>query len=828
MNDARVQLLMIYNMKKNLIMKKFFVVALLMTLSLTLPAEEVSQQQAFMKAQTFMQQRKGGKARSRAATNPSLKQVVMDHQLLYAFNDEEGGFVIVSGDDRTVPILGYSLTGTLDADNIPDNMRSWLRAWEVEIAAMKHSNVAVTRTEYTSLDAIEPLLKTTWYQTAPYNLLTPIYNGNNKELIGQHGATGCVATALAQVMYYHQWPQEATQPVPEYHSVVSDRTHESLLVEGLPATTFKWDKMLLNYSKETPGTEEEQLAVAELMNYCGRAVKMDFHPKESGTTGEFVANAVRRYFGYSKSTHVAFRQDYSIDEWRDLLWNELNNKRPVLFTGSTTQGGHEFVIDGYDGKGLFHVNWGWAGRSDGYYAIGELNPHNTTSTGAAAVNQGYILRQSAIIGMEKSTGTEEVIPEVTDTLYQVRDPNYLYQSDVLNRESLMLENQLFYYSFDLVNGHYYLGWGIKDADGTCMPFVEDETATEVESSKFVSHSFNLYDYPLKDGTYNIYPIAKVANKDGATWNNVGSKNQYFIVDVKDSKPVISYPTKLVITDAYFKNPDVKPFDNDSLFVVVENQGDIDVFMLSSMKFDDTESASESTNSGSKAKSGTRMGDVDLNKRPLSLRPGERETLTYYVRAPKKGNTDVCITNDSKDVIYARKTITINSDIDYYDIQFTDYRLEYSEEGEFNIMGTLKNNDTRDLEYAVMFSLGGMDADTYKDGLKAGSSVVLDKDFFVYLNGKYMDPEELEDIEFSVDIVELVTAGYSHVHNVLKLILKPCTVTTPEGSTPTGIKAIETGEVSNNAAFYDLQGRRIGQKPQQKGLYIKQGKKIVIK
>ena len=514
-----------------------------------------------------------------------------------------------------------------------------------------------------------------------------------------------------------------------------------VFVEGLPATTFKWDKMLLNYSEETPGTEEEQLAVAELMNYCGRAVKMEYTPIGSGTTGNFVANAVRRYFGYSKSAYIAYRQDYSIDEWRDLLWNELNNKRPVVFSGSTTEGGHEFVIDGYDGKGLFHVNWGWAGRSDGYYAIGELNPKNTTSTGASPIDQGFVLEQSALIGMEKSTGAEEVIPEVKDTLYLTRDPNFT--------KYLVLGYNLLYYSFDLVKGHYYLGWGIKNDDGTCTPYIEKEAVEEFVSGKSNSYTFHLSDYTLKDGTYKIYPIAKVANKDDATWKIIGSKNQYLNIDVKDSKPILSYPTKLVITDAYFKNPDVKPWDEDSLFVVVENQGDIDVSILSTIEIEDAESASESTNSGSKAKSGTRATIHDLNKHPLSLRPGERDTLTYFVTAPKKGDSDICLYDHAKERLYARKTITINSDIDYYDIQFTDYRLEYSEEGEFSIMGTLKNNDTRDLEYAVMFSLEGTEADYYKDGLKAGSSVVLDDEFFVYLNGKYMDPDELEDVEFSV-------------------------------------------------------------------------------
>ena len=787
---------------------------MMLAMGTVLFAAQISQQQAMEQARSFINKMKSGdRMLTRAQLNVGLQSALPDQQLIYAFNVEDGGFVIIPGDDCMVPILGYSLTGSLDADNIPDNMRSWLKACEMEIAAMKHSNVAATRTEDTSLPAIEPLLKTTWYQTAPYNLMTPIYDGEEEKLKGKHGATGCVATAMAQVMYYHQWPIEATQPVPEYSGVnENDKIYH---VEGLPATTFKWDKMLLHYDSINPGTEEEQLAVAELMNYCGRAVKMEYTPDGSGTTGPFIANAARRYFGYSKSTRVAFRQDYSIDGWRDLLWNELNNKRPVPFSGATTEGGHEFVIDGYDGKGLFHVNWGWAGRSDGYFAIGMLNPKNTTSTGAASVDQGYVLSQTAIIGMEKSTGTEEVIPEVTDTLYLPECPYF---------DERLFGYTVSYYSFDLVKGYYYLGWGEKNADGTCTPFIEDNTVKELSLYKPAPVGIPFSDiskYNLKDGTYKIYPMAKLANRDDATWTIIGSDYQYLNAVVKDSKVEINMPYKLAIIDAYFKNPDARPFDNDSLYVIVENQG-IDVNMLSSLIFVDT-------TSDSKARSGTRaLFNSDENLRPISLRYGERDTLKYEVTVPQKGNSDVCITNVGKTTIYARKTITINNNYVPYDVEFTDYRIEYTEDGEVSVTGTLKNNDTRKLIYNVKFSMDDGETynaeDYYRKNIAAGSSVVLEKEFFEFINGLTLDPDDLKSLLFTVEI-EL---SRKEMQNILTITVEPGTVTTPEGSTPTGIKTIQTREESDRAVFYDLQGRRVGQKPQQKGIYIYQGRKIVNK
>ena len=261
-----------------------------------------------------------------------------------------------------------------------------------------------------------PLLQTTWYQLEPYDLMTPVYEGTEKSSWkGKHSATGCVATAMAQVMYYHRWPQDATTTIPSYTFMYNEK--EPCTLPELPATTFKWDQMLPKYTTEQPGTEAQRMAVAELMRYCGQAVKMTYTPEASGTQHEFLVNALRRYFGYSQSIHSVNRAYYTIDGWKELIWSELDHQRPVIFAGQSSSGGHEFVIDGYDGSDMFHVNWGWAGKNDGYFAINVLNPNDNISMGSASsTDLGFATNQEIILGMEKSTGQEAEVSEIVKQL----------------------------------------------------------------------------------------------------------------------------------------------------------------------------------------------------------------------------------------------------------------------------------------------------------------------------------------------------------------------------------------------------------------------------
>ena len=199
-------------------MKRLVSLFIILISGMTLFAAEVSLQEAMEKARAFMQKRQGGsKAMHRAQLSLNMQQTDAGTQLLYAFNIEGGGYVIASGDDRTIPILGYSLTGSIDTDDMPDNMRSWLQSYADDICRLSKSYTAFQQTEDTGLAPITPLLHTTWYQVNPYDLMTPVYEGTEKSSWkGKHSATGCVATAMAQVMYYHRWPQAATTTMTSY------------------------------------------------------------------------------------------------------------------------------------------------------------------------------------------------------------------------------------------------------------------------------------------------------------------------------------------------------------------------------------------------------------------------------------------------------------------------------------------------------------------------------------------------------------------------------------------------------------------------------------
>ena len=377
-------------------------------------ADEVTAQQAQEQALDFLMSHETNSGRQRRAQG-TMPQLKLQGQVsgLYVFNVEDnGGFVIVSNDDRTIPILGFSEKGSLDPDNMPSNMKAWLQGYADEIAWLAGHGQTITGPKKArqkvgshSTDAIAPLITTTWNQDAPYNNLCPKYDGTNK------AATGCVATAMAQVMKYHEWPTSATQPIPGYTS-----PSYGLSLSSLPATTFDWANMKDDYSLSY--TAAEGNAVATLMQYCGYSVQMNYGP-ESGSNTDFVAEALKTYFAYNtETTKFVMRSYYTSANWADLIYHELANGRPVVYGGMSSGGGHEFVCDGYkyeDGTDFFHINWGWGGQSDNYYVLSALDP-DQQGIGGSTSTDGYHYGQDAVIGIQKAGSTGTVLDIPTNTI----------------------------------------------------------------------------------------------------------------------------------------------------------------------------------------------------------------------------------------------------------------------------------------------------------------------------------------------------------------------------------------------------------------------------
>ena len=339
----------------------------------------------------------------------------------YIFNNVNGpGFVLVSGDDCAIPILGYSSTRNCIGGEMVDNVRSWLGYYDGTIgAAIQNGEVATPEIadqwdvlragflpEPQSTTAVSPLLSTTWNQTEPYNNLCP-GTGNTKSIVG------CVATAMAQLMKYHNWPATGTG---SYSYYCMNGTYDyGILSANFGTTTYEWNNMLNDYSNNS-GTAAQKNAVATLMYHCGVSVNMSYSPEWSGAflTDIEIANsaypnyptaedALKNYFNYSPSLSGLAKANYTSAQWTAMLKSELDNAHPVLYDGTdqSGQGGHCFVCDGYDNSNYFHFNWGWSGWYDGYFAHSNLTPG---PGGAGAGNSDYSYNQTAIFGAVPNNG----------------------------------------------------------------------------------------------------------------------------------------------------------------------------------------------------------------------------------------------------------------------------------------------------------------------------------------------------------------------------------------------------------------------------------------
>jgi uncharacterized repeat protein (TIGR02543 family) len=313
-----------------------------------------------------------------------------EEPLLYVFqNDQNKGFVLVSGDDVFKPIIGYSQNGTYDSLNMPPNFAWYLENIQKEMAFALDNELEQTAQvaqEWAMLAADgsyttgEYLLTTKWSQSEPYYNQTPTI-GN------QRTVTGCVATAMAQIMKYHEHPSGAlTGIIPAY-------TTKKLSIPSvnLASITFDWDNMINSYNSYPSYTPAQANAVATLMSVVGKSVKMDYGTSAEGGSGAYstnVATALKTYFRYDNAARYVQRDNYSISQWIALLKEQINSNLPVYYAGYNGSSGHAFVLDGYDNWGRFHFNWGWGGLADGFFIITNLNPngHNYTSEQEAVID----------------------------------------------------------------------------------------------------------------------------------------------------------------------------------------------------------------------------------------------------------------------------------------------------------------------------------------------------------------------------------------------------------------------------------------------------------
>jgi len=316
--------------------------------------------------------------------------------IYYIFNiNQNDGFVIISADDDAYPILGHSFTGEyLVGVEQPPNFVEWMNNYKEQILFVKNNNLQADETielawmEYDSNNpsvkgvlGVDPLLTTTWNQGCYYNELCPVdYAGPC-----DHVWAGCVATAMGQVMKYHNHPEQGTG------SFSYNCDPYGTLSADFGATTYDWASMPNSIGSSN-------IPIATLLYHCGVSVLMDYGPNGSGAGFSVIRSALIYYFAYSPDAQSKYKSSYSTTDWESLLRDELDASRPLIYVGFGS-GGHAFVCDGYQGTNHFHFNWGWSGYYDGYFYVSNLNPGGSNFTED----------QAAVIGVQP-----EVLAPVAD------------------------------------------------------------------------------------------------------------------------------------------------------------------------------------------------------------------------------------------------------------------------------------------------------------------------------------------------------------------------------------------------------------------------------
>lgn len=582
-------------------------------------AGPVDKQQAQQQAQAFFA--KKGKVLKKSATPhkaPRKAAGAADEAYYYVFNSEgNNGFVIVSGDDRTAPVFGYSDTGSFDENNIPENMRAWLEGYVEEIKALDSETPVVSsdapltrmRKAESVKRPIAPLITAKWNQDSPYNDNCPTYNGSKC-------ATGCVATAMAQVMYYYraQSVNATTAEIPAYTTAGETTGGNRISVSATPAKSpIDWANMTDTYSSSS--TTAQKAAVAALMAYCGSSVSMDYGPS-SGAYSSDVPSALEKYFGYATGGLCISREVYTLQEWEDMVYEELLAKRPLLYSGSSAGGGHAFVVDGYDGEGLFHFNWGWGGMSNGYFLLQVANPNNNSGIGASSTSDGYARKQSAIFGVNPASA-EEAKPATPTTNFS----NVAGNSVSIRYSNLTYETMSFTYGIGYIDSSNHLQTLISGGSYNLQSYYGITPSFTINASTFSNKG-------LPAGTYILKPMCKMSGSSEWIETTPRYVNEYVIAVYDGTNVTLTLhqnTPQLAVTA--FEYPKGTAPGSVAVKTTIENTGDEYVGYLYLF-------ASTTSDKGS-----------SLAKAYATIETGKSTTAQFNVTFSAEGTYNIWITTD---------------------------------------------------------------------------------------------------------------------------------------------------------------------------------------
>lgn len=423
-------------------------------------------------------------------------------------NGDNKGFVIVSGDDKLPEVIGYATSGSLSEQEMPIQLKSLLEAFEKQYKEMSGDDArlesamaernALAESSAAANVTVTPLLgNIEWNQLTPYNNLCPTFTN------GQ-AVTGCVATAMAQVIRYYQYPTQLQKDIPAYTSK-SGFTSSEITASS---TTYDYEKMLGQYVSGNY-SDEQANAVATLMYHCGCAVQMEYGVDGSSAITRSTAHVLGAYFGYDTST-LAFvdRGDYSLAEWCSIIDHELTNNRPIIYEGYTlSNAGHAFVCDGANGYGFYHINWGWGGYCNGYFDISLLNSKESESTTGAGE---YNIGMGMTIGIKPSTQTGTAPIAKAKDIHASISSVSLASSDGSNTGELSGNTSFNIYnmSFNAFNG--WVALAVEDKSG--YKLVSDKISItglnpySIQGIYYFNKYSSIFNYNFPNGTTKVFVV----------------------------------------------------------------------------------------------------------------------------------------------------------------------------------------------------------------------------------------------------------------------------------------------------------------------------------
>lgn len=459
----------------------------------------------------------------------------------YIFGTGTKGFILISADDRVFPVLGYSDESVYDINSMPPQVAKWMENYKSQIRLAIESDITATSEitdEWTLLSganaaqsskrgSVSPLLSVKWNQSPYYNSLCPYDNTYSERTV-----TGCVATAMAQVMKYWNHPAKGIGSHSYNHDVYGT------LSANFSATTYNWSSMPNSVTSSNS-------SVATLMYHCGVSVDMNYNVASKGGSGAFVISdastntncaeyALKSYFDYKTTLDGVQRSNYTNAQWLALIKAEMDASRPVIYAGFGNGGGHCFVADGYDNNDYIHFNWGWGGAYDGYFSINALNPGGVGTGGGTG---GFNNNHQAVIGIQpNSSGTNALDMRLYSTISISPNPidyngAFDVTVDIANFGTGSAQNFAGDYAAAVFNGSNQFVAFVNTLTGYTLDFNKHYVNPLVFSSTGISsmtpgnYTVGIYYkptgatqwYPVSDGAYTNF-ISLVVN--GNTTNDL--------------------------------------------------------------------------------------------------------------------------------------------------------------------------------------------------------------------------------------------------------------------------------------------------------------------